>query len=724
MWIMLKKLNYFFSHPQGSSFPYEASSFPYEASAFPHSPSFPYEASSFPHSPSFPQKRESTPHNQYSGASLDSRLHGNDKVHKTMTFPYEASAFPRKRESTSHFLHRWGFALLLGFFSLQGQAYYSQHYHSNPFCSPGMMMAMLQSQNQFDPNAERKALRKQIRKLNEEVSALKSKVEPRLDTDYGSEVLQQIIDFHLGDLSKNQFAKEEGICGAAADHLQCFSKGSDNFKACSHTDASGKCTLAAGSTSLRNDIISQVNKECEVFKMWKGCIGSGKNIKPWICKKNEMYKCSMELNTAATCPPAQEHIKTRKYGIRNSLIPDDDAFGSSSTRRRGQRRDSSENSDSPSSTGCTDLDDLLDKQEELDKLKKQQEDFDKLFEEEEDYSWKEYIDDHDPAAKVNCMECNGKHAMIDRMERWYKPDKWQRIGQAVSSIGGMALGWYGIREANKARARQGFPAQAGHAVQLAYPFIEQGIYGAGMFGSSLACSPTAGRGFRGGLLGGLFGGRGRWGGWHGGGPWGGQGGWGGGPGVWGGGPGVWAGGPGVWGGGGPWGGGPGRGVWGGGPGTWSGGPGTWGGGPGSFGIDFGLGGGPGGGVWGGGGPWGGGPGGVWGGGPGVWGGGGPWGGGPGGPGGGYAQMQAQMEYQKAMMAYRQNQMNNWMQKQQSTQALRMEINRLHTQMYEIWYGGGTGGHFTTAGNVGFHASIGGGGSTTRQPGGSTVSLGR
>lgn len=599
-------------------------------------------------------------------------------------------------------------ALLLSLISLKGGAYYHPH-HSNPFCSPGLMAAMLQSEKPFDPRAEKRALEKQIEKLQEEVNDLESALPLQFDKDYGDEVLKQIKTYYLFRSTPSSFGKQ--MCEEAYDNLQCLSKGGDSFKVCTTLDSAGKCT-----SSGRKNISETISKKCEVYKMWKNCITRNKKeINRNLCNPDTIHECSMEAEATATCAD-NDDIHDTTYKV-NPLIPDPDAFDSSSSSDDGTYGDASTSSGTSSS--CTDLTDLLKKTKELKELEKQLEDFEKLKDEEADYSSEEYLDEYDPAAKVNCMECNGKNAMIDRLERWYKPDKLQRIGQAISSIGGMALGWYGIREANKARARQGFPAQAGHAVQLAYPFIENGIYGGGMFGSSLACSPTAGGGFRGGILHSLFGrrGGGRWGGgWRGGfrggpggpGYYGPGGGWnphfgfdfgmGGGPG------GGWRGGPGGYYG--PESGyydGPGGGLWHGGPG---GGP--WGGGYGpEFGFDFGLGGGPGGG-WRGGGRWGG-HGGF---------------GGPGGFGGGYAQMQAQMEYQKAMMAYRQNQMNNWMQKQQSVQALQMEQARLQTQIHEIWYGGGrTGGQFTTAGTVGIHANIGGGGSTTK-PGGSTVSLGR
>ena len=72
------------------------------------------------------------------------------------------------------------------------------------------------------------------------------------------------------------------------------------------------------------------------------------------------------------------------------------------------------------------------------------------------------------------------------------PSAWQTLGNVLGTVGSAALGLYGVRSANKLRDRQGFAAQPGYAVNLAMPFIMKGLYGGGLFGksSSLACSPT------------------------------------------------------------------------------------------------------------------------------------------------------------------------------------------------------------------------------------------
>ena len=302
------------------------------------------------------------------------------------------------------------------------------------------------------------------------------------------------------------------------------------------------------------------------------------------------------------------------------------------------------------------------------------------------------------------------------------PSGWDVLGNVIGTVGSAALGYYGIKEANKLRDRQGFAAQPGYALGLAYPFIMKGLYGGGLFGgssSSMACSPTAGT-----MGGNVFGnpylmqqmqqaqqmqymqqmylmqafyssmpgqmGGGMMPGMMGGGMM---------PGMMGGGMmpggnvGFIAGGmmPGMMGGGMM----PGGNV-----GFIAGGmmPGMMGGGMMGGGMMPGM---MGGGMM-----------------PGMMGGGmmpGMMGGGMM-PGGGMAGMQAYMQYQQAMMSYKQAQMNNYMQRQQAASGLYTEINRLQMQIYQLYYGGGGAGINVNVGGGGrddsnnSDTSVGGGGS--------------
>ena len=73
------------------------------------------------------------------------------------------------------------------------------------------------------------------------------------------------------------------------------------------------------------------------------------------------------------------------------------------------------------------------------------------------------------------------------------PSSGQVLGNVIGTLGAAALGYYGIREANKLRDAQGLGAQPGYALGLVYPFIMKGLHGGGLFAgnsSSLACGPT------------------------------------------------------------------------------------------------------------------------------------------------------------------------------------------------------------------------------------------
>ncbi len=92
----------------------------------------------------------------------------------------------------------------------------------------------------------------------------------------------------------------------------------------------------------------------------------------------------------------------------------------------------------------------------------------------------------------HCTDCDLKRLEKLRNIIDPPPSGWETLGNVVGTVGAAALGYYGIKEANKLRDRQGFAAQPGYALGLAMPFIAKSLYGGGLFGSSssLACSPT------------------------------------------------------------------------------------------------------------------------------------------------------------------------------------------------------------------------------------------
>ena len=336
----------------------------------------------------------------------------------------------------------------------------------------------------------------------------------------------------------------------------------------------------------------------------------------------------------------------------------------------------------------------------------------------------EYCDDECMERKLTKLK-----EIIDPAPKWY-----ETVGNVLGTVGAAALGYYGIKEANKLRDMQGYSAQPQYALNLAYPFIMKGLYGGGLFGksNSLACSPTAFGGgghafgnpfmqqqmmyaqqqhymqqmylqqsmFSGGMPGGFpmagggfnMGMPGMGGGFN----------FGGGFNPFGGFPmaggGFNMGMPGMGGGF----------NFGGGFNPFGGFPMAGGGFP-MAGGGFNFGGGFN--------PFGGFP--MAGGGFNM---GMPWGGGgfnmgmPGGGmvGGGYAQ--AQLQYQQARLAYMQSQMNNYMQRTQAASHLMSEIQRLQMQYYQVMSGAGGGGvtTFTTGGGGGNTVQSGGGGNTNNE----------
>jgi len=75
-----------------------------------------------------------------------------------------------------------------------------------------------------------------------------------------------------------------------------------------------------------------------------------------------------------------------------------------------------------------------------------------------------------------------------------KRSAWDKILSAVVPLAGTGLAYYGVKETNKLRSRQGFPVDNSAMYGLAYPFITSMLYGGALTGrgrNALACSPTA-----------------------------------------------------------------------------------------------------------------------------------------------------------------------------------------------------------------------------------------
>ncbi len=101
--------------------------------------------------------------------------------------------------------------------------------------------------------------------------------------------------------------------------------------------------------------------------------------------------------------------------------------------------------------------------------------------------------DSSTEAGATCFECQKNRIRELKEIIDPSPTGWEILGKTLQVAGGAAIGYYGIKGANKLRDRQGFEASTTPYLGLAYPFIADGLYGNGLFGrssSALACSPT------------------------------------------------------------------------------------------------------------------------------------------------------------------------------------------------------------------------------------------
>ena len=435
--------------------------------------------------------------------------------------------------------------------------------------------------------------------------------------------------------------------------------------------------------------------ECEAWKRWGKCTGKqAGDVKDTLCGGSRHYSGKITQCRIDNSLP----VFTVNQNVPNNK-----------KRSEGVNKENCKKALKAIKTAVAEKKKLEEKKEKLlADLGKIEEDIDKQTE-------GEYCDDECMERKLTKLK-----EIIDPAPKWY-----ETVGNVLGTVGAAALGYYGIKEANKLRDMQGYSAQPQYALNLAYPFIMKGLYGGGLFGksNSLACSPTAFGGgghafgnpfmqqqmmyaqqqhymqqmylqqsmFSGGMPGGFpmagggfnMGMPGMGGGFN----------FGGGFNPFGGFPmaggGFNMGMPGM-----------------GGGFNFGGGFNPFGGFPmAGGGFNFGGGFNPFGGMAGGGFNMGM-----------------PWGGGgfnmgmPGGGmvGGGYAQ--AQLQYQQARMAYMQSQMNNYMQRTQAASHLMSEIQRLQMQYYQVMSGAGGGGvtTFTTGGGGGTTVQSGGGGNTNNE----------
>ena len=549
------------------------------------------------------------------------------------------------------------------------QAFYSP----NPHCSPAMMMAMMQAlqPKRINIKDEQKELEERIEKKQEEYDKLaaeyKRELRKTLDNNgrIAERVLEQVLSFIHPDSEWTKDSFTEQLCGEDAE-LRCEGTNNDcnvwkRWMNCvdRHDSVDSRLCSNPGRCRYRRHLNDEGEHKCKNNKPDPDNTVVFKN---GLCKNPQDEEIYEGPHTCTEKNPKPETGNPYKYSI-DKLSPSRNRRGSG---RRGLITRSSSGEDSVDDCEKW-INDRKKDRDKMDKLEKELLHLNELLELSKDDpdTFAEQLTEAQP----DCINCR-----VKAVKELFKPSPWQLIGRALSAAAGVGLGVYAIRDSNRIRDRQGFAAQPGLGLNLAYPFIMDGLYGGGLFGS-LGCSPTMAShygsvfnqwgnfGFPGfgnfgnfgfpsfgNFPGNMFGLQGNF-------------------------PGMGNFGfPGL---------GNMFGLQGNLPGMGNFGfPG--------FGNMFGLQGNfPGMGNFGF---------------PGMGNLGFPGMGNFGFQGGGFGQMQAMMDYQKAMMSFRQAQMNNWMQKQQSVQSLMSEMYRLQMQIQEIMYGG-SGGF-----GSGFDSGFGGGGS--------------
>ena len=375
------------------------------------------------------------------------------------------------------------YSILYFLFTFPVHAYYMP----NPHCSPELMAAMLASRQPL-PSAkeEKKQIEKRIKEEEKKKEELLNKIRDEasavLDNENGDEILLQIIDYRKDEnLQKDDYTKE--LCGQLRD-------GSSPDLRC------------------RND-----NTECTVWTKWMNCAKDNRGkvnfaklcSKPQECLFEGYYKDALTDPPIRECSPtpictANIYANKDKHTCHTTSstntytvdVPEMQPHRVRSSRRRGNSGINIPRNERECEKWIKDreLDDV-----NIARIKENL----RLLEED-----KQALED-DPEkylteASTNCINCRTK-----AIAKLLKPSPWQRVGQALSAAAGVGLGLYAIRDSNRMRDRQGFAAQPGLGLSLAYPFIMNGIHGGGLFGNSLACSPTIAGGM-GSVFGGGFGG--------------------------------------------------------------------------------------------------------------------------------------------------------------------------------------------------------------------------
>ena len=219
-------------------------------------------------------------------------------------------------------------------------------------------------------------------------------------------------------------------------------------------------------------------EECDTWLKWKGC-ARGSRRDGDSRRRRSRRRSRTTINASKICSNAHLCLAKNYEGKDNPVAR-------LSTESSGSDRDCT--------TAMKNLAKFINKKEQLeDAIRKIS---DNLFDLETEYQIKTEAGDY-------CEGCERLEKIRDIINP--RPSGWQILGGTLTALAGAAAGYFGMKHANDMRDRQGFGAQPGWALGLAYPFIQAGLYGSGLFGNpnSLACSPTMGG--MGGMFGNIFG---------------------------------------------------------------------------------------------------------------------------------------------------------------------------------------------------------------------------
>ncbi len=295
--------------------------------------------------------------------------------------------------------------------------------------------------------------------------------------------------------------KEDGIY---SKETRAFSNIQDNAESFIEAKATLK-KAKKGLTQTEEEIETDCNKKrghhveenkcvltpsCQAFKSWQAC-----------AKRGNRSKSRIKIDITRICN-RPDTCRLKETGVPR--------LGSSSEDggSRFSRNDSDTGKECKKS--LKNLKKLIDREKILDeRIEELKETLEELGDEIEAKRLAQLLSGESTEGGADCLDCRLRRLREIKEIVDPGPSGWEILGRTATALGGAALGYFGMRHANKRLESQGFPTQPGMALGLAFPFIQAGLYGGGMWGnrSSLACSPTVGGNmWGGGMFPGMMGG--------------------------------------------------------------------------------------------------------------------------------------------------------------------------------------------------------------------------